>query len=114
MEQYLLKLLILLKVKLGKVFFVGEDQFKNTYYADPKKGKRFVLYNGLAEASKVPPPWQAWLNFTTDIIPQKEGFKYNWEKEHLPNLTGTANALKANSTPQQKDAPKYTAWTPQQ
>ena len=57
--------------------FVGEDEFGNRYYRtrggkiDPTLGfeRRWVIYNGLAEASKVPPSWHGWLHHTVDVPP---------------------------------------------
>lgn len=78
--------------------FVGNDQFGNRYYTEklPPKGKRskrWVLYNGIAEPSKVPPQWHGWLHYTTDAVPEPyRGPSHRWEKPHMPNLTGTKNA----------------------
>ena len=81
---------------------VGTDQFGNRYYRERgprqlKRGggiesreRRWVLYNGEVEASRVPPEWHGWLHHTVDEPPRPgEAKKYPWEKEHLPNLTGT-------------------------
>lgn len=72
---------------------VGQDQFGNSYYQTKKKGstgkyKRLVIYNGIEDASKIPALWHAWLHYTVDDIPLNQ-IKYNWEKTHVPNLTGT-------------------------
>lgn len=76
---------------------VGEDTFGNRYYTERRaaKGrriKRWVIYKGMPEASKVPALWHAWLHYTTDTLPEKALAQYDWQKEHLPNLTGTAGA----------------------
>lgn len=88
---------------------VGTDRFGNRYYRD-KRGvkakvgaglsqeRRWVLYDGEAEASKVPPMWHAWLHYSVQQ-PPAEGAEdpariYGWQKEHLPNLTGTAEAYR--------------------
>ena len=56
---------------------VGEDEFGNRYYRT-KGGKidrtlgferRWVIYNGVAEASTVPPTWHGWLHHTVDVPP---------------------------------------------
>lgn len=79
---------------------VGSDQFGNRYYQDRKqiKGmrrKRWVIYNGEAEASRVPPDWHGWLHHTVDNPPPAEGLpKRPWQKEHVPNLTGTPDAYR--------------------
>lgn len=74
---------------------VGTDGFGNRYYQDrriPKYGRRrrWVVYNGEDEASRVPPEWHHWLHYTTDEVPTgSEAKRRPWQKEHLPNLTGT-------------------------
>ena len=67
---------------------LGEDEFGNSYYTN-KKAKRWVVYKGIAEASKVPAEWHRWLHRTTDEVPVQDAKKYAWEKPHQPNLTGT-------------------------
>jgi NADH:ubiquinone oxidoreductase subunit len=71
----------------------GADEFGNKYYIS-KFGKdylgresRFVIYNGKEEPSKVPPQWHSWLHhLSNEAIKAK---KYKWQKDHMPNLTGT-------------------------
>jgi NADH:ubiquinone oxidoreductase subunit len=77
----------------------GTDEFGNEYF-EHKNGKRFVIYNGIAEASKVPAEWHGWLHYSSDISPsQIRTHKFSWQKIHLPNLTGTKNAyLPQNSS----------------
>ena len=36
--------------------FVGEDEFGNKYYSNPKGKKRWVIYKDRVESSKIPPP----------------------------------------------------------
>lgn len=78
--------------------FVGKDEFGNRYYQErrkPKSGraKRWVMYKGMPEASKVPALWHGWLHYTTDVLPTQMPMPtYAWQKEHVPNLTGTAGA----------------------
>jgi len=49
-----------------------------------------VLYNGIVEASRVPSQWHGWLHHTVATPPQPgEEAVQPWQKEHLPNLTGT-------------------------
>lgn len=80
---------------------VGEDAYGNRYYVH-KKGRlrdgremRWVLYKGMTEASKVPPDWHAWLHHAADA-PLDEGSapRFDWQKDHLPNLTGTRYAYR--------------------
>jgi len=77
---------------------VGSDQFGNRYYTVKElpeygRAKRWVLYKGLAEPSKVPPEWHGWLHHTFDEPPDERQIPhYQWMKPHLPNLTGTKGA----------------------
>ena len=102
---------------------VGTDVFGNRYYVARKqksaKGhkKRWVVYKGVAEASKVPAEWHGWLHYTSDILPSVNAAKQPWQKEHIPNLTGTAGAYApsghiGSGSPRAKSAADYDAWTP--
>jgi NADH:ubiquinone oxidoreductase subunit len=77
---------------------VGQDQFGNSYYLGKDKdylgnNKRYVLYKGRDEASKVPPLWHAWLHYLSDELPPEDkDTNFSWQKAHLPNLTGTKYA----------------------
>ncbi len=84
---------------------VGADQFGNRYYREKGGGKvhadslrkerRWVIYDGEVEASRVPAEWHAWLHHTTQDLPPEGGpAKRPWQKDHLPNLTGTAAAYR--------------------
>jgi NADH:ubiquinone oxidoreductase subunit len=86
---------------------VGTDVFGNRYYRDKSqrklerggghfsREKRWVLYNGEPEGSRVPPEWHAWLHHTVNEIPSDGGKpKYVWQKPHQPNLTGTPDAYR--------------------
>ncbi len=77
---------------------VGEDESGNIYYRtkggkiDPVLGfeRRWVIYNGYAEASTIPPSWHGWMHHTVDTPPTEEKYKPRaWQKPHKPNLTGT-------------------------
>lgn len=80
---------------------VGQDVFGNRYYQEKRepKGrrrKRWVIFNGLVEASKVPPLWHGWLHHTLDDVPAQQPQPHAWEQPHLPNLTGTRYAYAPN------------------
>ena len=78
--------------------YVGTDQYGSRYYQGRGKyrngkAKRFVIYRGQVEASKVPPEWHGWLHHTEDAPPPPQGnVRASWQKDHLPNLTGTIYA----------------------
>ena len=80
--------------------------------------RRWVIYNGEAEASSVPPSWHGWLHHTVDVPPTEESYQPRpWQKPHRPNLTGTPGAHRpTGSTLAQGRRPKatgdYKAWNP--
>lgn len=105
---------------------VGEDEAGNRYYRtkggaiDPTLGfeRRWVIYNGVAEASVIPPSWHGWIHHTVDVPPSEENYQpHAWQKPHRPNMTGTPGAYRpSGSTLAQGRRPKatgdYKAWTP--
>ena len=89
--------------------YVGEDEFGNKYYKN-KSGKRWVIYNGEIDASKIPGDWYSWMHYTNNKIENvHELKKYDWQKDHLPNQTGTQNSYhpKKNNNATEK---KYNSW----
>jgi NADH:ubiquinone oxidoreductase subunit len=80
--------------------FVGADSEGNKYYRSrPRKGyrhdRRYVIYKGRPDASKVPPEWHGWLHHQTDTVPGSgPSFRRLWQKPHVPNLTGTTGAYR--------------------
>ena len=79
--------------------YVGADEFGNRYFEsrdnisyDGRK-RRWVLYDGYAEASKVSPDWHGWLHYTFDEPPTEVPLRrQSWETDYIPNLTGTPMA----------------------
>jgi len=72
---------------------VGTDRFGNRYFVEKGGARRWVLYAGEPEASKVPAEWHAWLHKTVDDVPKVASpFAQSWEKPHEPNLTGSGAA----------------------
>ncbi len=99
---------------------MGEDSQGNRYFSDRKNPKRrWVIYNGLAEASRVPPEWHGWLHQTVDETPDQTGYAPRaWEKPHLPNLSGSQDAYHpagslVTGTARTKTAGDYEAWKPE-
>ena len=107
--------------------FVGKDELGNSYYEarddsdsyDKGRKRRWVVYNGYAEASKVPADWHGWLHYTFDQPPTEQPLpRRAWEKEHLPNLTGTPLAWRppgslAGDAKRPAATGDYQAWTPE-
>ena len=74
---------------------VGTDEFGNRYYQNKVGTRRWVLYNGTVEASRVPPDWHGWMHHTFREPPTVAPFKERpWELEHEPNLSGTPGAYR--------------------
>lgn len=96
---------------------VGEDSDGNTYYQSQDGAKRWVIYRGEAEASRVSPEWHGWLHHTWQEPPSKSPLAHKtWEKPHKPNLTGSDAAyhppgsLLAAQPVRRSD---YEAWSPE-
>lgn len=117
-------------VTLGGLFditrrsdLIGTDDYGNRYYQDRKasvegRQRRYVIYNGVAEASKVPAEWHGWLHYTFDTPPTEAALpRRSWETDHKPNMSGTMFAYRPNGSlkeggerrPADSD---YEAWTP--
>jgi NADH:ubiquinone oxidoreductase subunit len=78
---------------------VGEDQFGNRYYREKGNPKRrWVIYKGEPDGSRTPPEWRAWLHRTVSEPPLGPRTPIPWEKEHAPNLTGTARAYRPSGS----------------
>lgn len=103
---------------------VGEDQFGNRYYEARKantegRKRRWVIYARLAEPSLVPAHWHSWLHYTTDQLPNEESaHRYDWQKPHQPNLTGTSERylppghMAAGGKRAKSASGDYEAWRP--
>ena len=96
---------------------VGEDDVGNIYYRTHDDRKRWVIFNGEAEASRVSPDWHGWLHRTWDEPPSETPLRHQtWEKPHVANLTGTAAAYApAGSIRRAEPATRsdYEAWSPE-
>ena len=89
--------------------FVGKDSFGNKYY-ESKKGKRWVIYNGEVDASKIPVEWYSWMHFTPNKIEKEHNLqKYQWQKSHQANQTGTEEAYFPNKN-KNANKKKYKTW----
>ncbi|MEM9734002.1 MAG: NADH:ubiquinone oxidoreductase subunit NDUFA12 [Pseudomonadota bacterium] len=109
---------------LGTRFFtwrkgerVGEDASGNVYYRSADD-RRWVIYNGEIDASRIPAGWHGWLHHRTDVAPSDEDYVMReWEMPHKPNLTGTPGAYTPRgAVASQEKRPEvtgdYEAWTP--
>lgn len=83
---------------------VGQDELGNTYYEGGTTSwgmpRRWVIYNGYAEASAIPPGWHGWMHYRTDVPPSQETYvAREWQKPHQSNLTGTSKAYRPQGSP---------------
>ena len=107
---------------------VGTDAQGNQYYrakkpypkGHPRSGqeRRWVIYNGPNDASRVPAEWHGWLHGTFDGVP--ESFlppARIWEVDYTPNATGTPQAYRPqgaleNGGVRARATGDYEAWAP--
>lgn len=97
---------------LGNVYFEGSTLTPGGYK------RRWVIYEGANDASRVPPEWHGWLHHTVDALPDASLPPPRiWEKPPAPNLTGTraayrpAGALEAGGR-RAAATGDYEAWSP--
>ena len=90
--------------------FVGEDDFGNKYYENKKRKKRWVIYKGEIEATKIPVEWYSWMHSIKNKIEETHELKkYDWQKDHLSNQTGTDKAYNPQKN-QDAIKKKYKTW----
>ena len=106
---------------------VGTDGAGNAYFRSKKKSgakdsgareKRWVIYAGANDASRVPAEWHGWLHATFDALPESHLPPAKiWEADYTPNLTGSTAAYRPQGALERggRRAPAtgdYEAWTP--
>ena len=106
---------------------VGKDEQGNRYFeektpslpgSEGKRRRRWVVYHGIAEASRITPDWHGWLHHTFEEAPTVEPLKRrSFETDHVPNMTGTPLAYHPKGSLSRSDGPEdvnddYEAWTP--
>jgi NADH:ubiquinone oxidoreductase subunit len=98
---------------------VGEDEQGNVYYQAEGGKRRWVIYNGESEASRISPDWHGWMHHTFDQPPTVAPLRVRpWEKPHAPNLTGTAAAYAppgavTGPASRARATGDYQAWVPE-
>jgi len=101
---------------------VGADEFGNKYYRNKTKlngrERRWVIYKGKKEASKIPPEWHAWIHHTCDApLSEAAAQPEDWQVQHIPNLTGTLNAYRPQGSDHRggrraATTSDYESWSP--
>ena len=75
-----------------------------------KSGKRWVIYSGNIEATKISSSWYLWIHHTIDKIPDDKDKKFLWQKEHSENKTGTDESYKPTKIKKNAIKKKYETW----
>ncbi|MFA7596513.1 MAG: NADH:ubiquinone oxidoreductase subunit NDUFA12 [Novosphingobium sp.] len=102
---------------------VGTDAQGNRYYRSKKPGplgneRRWVIYEGANDASRVPAEWHGWLHGAfTDVPESNLPPPKIWEADFTPNATGTAQAYRPQGALERggnraRATGDYDAWTP--
>ena len=101
---------------------VGEDSDGNQYYEAKRSAngfkRRWIIYAGANDASRIPPEWHSWIHHTIDDVPDRAlPAARAWQAQPTPNLTGTEAAyIPAGAQGSGKGravaSGDYEAWTP--
>jgi NADH:ubiquinone oxidoreductase subunit len=103
---------------------VGTDAQGNRYYRSPNKKttggreRRWVIYDGANDASRVPAEWHGWLHHSYDEVPESHLPPPRiWEAEYTPNATGTFHAYRPQGALERggkraRATGDYEAWSP--
>lgn len=97
---------------------VGADADGNCYFESRDGARRWVLYNGPNDASRVPPEWHGWLHHSYAGLPdQILPTTRDWQMPAEPNLTGTRAAYRPAGALDQggqraSATGDYRAWAP--
>jgi len=102
---------------------VGTDAQGNKYYRSKKvkdgaRERRWVIYDGINDASRVPSEWHGWLHGSYDELPESHlPPSHIWEADYTPNATGTVNAYRPAGALERggkraRATGDYEAWTP--
>jgi len=96
---------------------VGEDDQGNVFYRSRDGKRRWVIYNGETEATRISPEWHGWMHGTWDEPPTERPLaRKPWEAPHHENLTGTpaayapAGSLRHTRPADRRD---YESWQPE-
>ena len=106
---------------------VGTDAQGNRYYRSKTKRtgeaggvreRRWVIYDGANDASRVPAEWHGWLHHSYDDVPESHLPPPRiWEVDYTPNATGTPLAYRPQGALERggdraRATGDYEAWSP--
>ena len=103
---------------------VGTDTHGNAYFRsknvkDGQRERRWVIYEGSNDASRVPAEWHGWLHHSYEEVPESHLPPPRiWEADYTPNATGTQTAYRPQGALEQggqrpKARGDYEAWSPE-
>ena len=102
---------------------VGEDLYGNTYFQGrvdtAGEPRRWVIYAGSNDASRVTPEWFSWLHKQIDDVPDRAlPPERRWQKPGIANQTGTPLAHRPQGALEMggkraSATGDYEAWTPE-
>ena len=99
---------------------VGRDESGNVYYQSKKNpARRWVVYSGDNDGSRVPPGWQLWLRGSIEGLPDEALPPVRkWQRRPVPNETGTMAAFRPDGALgsgkiRPASTGDYQAWTPE-
>ncbi|MFC3100046.1 NADH:ubiquinone oxidoreductase subunit NDUFA12 [Altererythrobacter lauratis] len=98
--------------------FAGNRYFRTRHLKDGARERRWVIYNGPNDASRVPAEWHGWLHGSYDELPESHLPPPRiWEAEFTPNATGTPAAYRPAGALERggqraRATGDYEAWTP--
>ena len=78
---------------------IGEDSLGNLYFEGGRdvhgRPRRWVIYEGANDSSRVPPEWYSWLLHMIDGPPDRALPPVRaWQQPPIPNMTGTHEAYR--------------------
>jgi len=78
----------------------GRDEAGNVYFRHRKDpARRWVIYAGANDSSRVPPGWNAWLRGTISDVPDKAlPERRAFEQPPQANITGTDDAFRPSGS----------------
>jgi NADH:ubiquinone oxidoreductase subunit len=97
---------------------VGSDSEGNVYFQTGNGDRRWVIYNGPNDASRIPPDWYAWMHRQIEGVPDEALPPVRkFEKPARSNRTGTPEAYRPSGALErggnrQAASGDYQAWTP--
>ena len=99
---------------------VGEDSYGNAYWQGGKdtagNPRRWVIYSGSNDASRITPEWFSWLHHQVDAVPDASQSP-RWQQPGIANQTGSALAYRPAGALEKGGrraaaTGDYEAWTP--